>query len=82
MQHAVAEHRPRLIWVSATGKLAPARARALAHWIASLPRTTTVLVGGQTSSAIADAHPAVRHAETMAELAGVARKLAGRPAPR
>ena len=76
MQHAVAEHHPRLVWVSATGKLAPARARDLARWIAGLPRTIAVLVGGRTAQAIAAAHPAVRCAGTMAELSALARKLA------
>lgn len=76
MQHAVDEHHPKLVWVSATSKLPPARARAVAHWIAALPPTTIALVGGREGSVIAQAHPAVRYVETMAELAVVAAGIA------
>lgn len=78
MQHAVAEHRPKLVWISATGKLAASPARALAYWIASLPASITVVVGGRTAELIADAHPAVRYVDTMIELSMIARKIAAR----
>lgn len=81
MQHAIAEHHPRLVWLSATGRLAPQRARDLAHWIAGLPRTVTAVVGGRTAEPIAAGHPAVRRAETMADLAVIARRLAAGTRP-
>lgn len=76
LDHAIAEHHPRLVWVSATGRLAPLRARDLARWIAGLPRTITVVVGGRTAAPIAEAHHAVRRVETMTELAAIARRIA------
>lgn len=81
MHHAIAAHHPRLVWLSATGRLAPHRARDLAHWIAGLPRTVTVVVGGRAAAPIAAAHPAVRPAETMSDLAVIARRLAAAPRP-
>lgn len=72
---AVARHHPRLVWVSASAPVPPARARALAHWIASLPSTITAIVGGRESRPIADAHPRVTRFETMAELSVVASGL-------
>lgn len=81
MHHAIAAHHPRLVWLSATGRLAPQRARDLAHWIASLPRTVTVVVGGRSADAIAAAHPAVRRVETMSDLALIARRLAAAVQP-
>ena len=76
MKHAVDEYRPKLVWVSASTKLPPARARAIAHWIAALPPETVALVGGREGRVIANAHPAVRYVETMAELAVIATSLA------
>jgi excisionase family DNA binding protein len=76
MQHAVAEHRPRLVWLSATGKLASPRAAEIARWIAGLPRTIVAVIGGRNAGAIAAVLPSVRHADAMAELAVIARKLA------
>lgn len=75
LQHAIAEHAPRLVWISATGKLAPPRAAALARWIAGLPRELTVVVGGRSGRAIAAAHAAVRYAETMTELSQIGSRL-------
>jgi excisionase family DNA binding protein len=81
LHHAIAEHHPRLVWLSATGRLAPHRARDVAHWIAGLPRTVTVVVGGRSAGALAAAHPAVRHVETMSDLAVIARRLAAGARP-
>ncbi len=76
LQQAFIAHQPRLVWISASTKLAPARAREIAHWIAALPPTTIGVVGGRESDRIAAAHPAVRHATTMAELAAIASGIA------
>jgi len=76
LQHAVTEHQPKLVWVSASSKLPPARARAIAHWLASLPPTVTALVGGREGSLIVEAHPAVRYVKTMDELAAIAIAIA------
>jgi excisionase family DNA binding protein len=76
LEAAVAEHRPRLVWISATSALAPTRASEIAHWIASLPSEITAIVGGQESLAIAEAHPRVKRIETMGELAVIASGLA------
>jgi len=75
-EHAIAEHAPGLLWLSATGKLPTARATELARWIASLPRELTVVVGGRSGRAIAAAHAAVRYAETMTELSQIASRMA------
>ena len=76
--HAVAEHRPRLIWLSATARVAPARVHAIGRWIAGLPRGTTVLVGGRCGQAIAATQPAARYLDTMVELSAAARALVAR----
>ncbi len=75
LQAAFEHHNPRLVWISASAPLPPARARALAHWLASLPATTTTVVGGRASQPIADAHPSVHRVETMGELATIAEDL-------
>ncbi len=72
MQQAVIRHQPRLVWISASAPLAPARARELAHWAASLPAPTIGVVGGRQSATIAAAQPGVRRIDTMVELAAVA----------
>lgn len=85
LQQAVLHHTPRLVWVSASAPLPPARARAVAHWLAALPPETTAVVGGRASEPIAAAHPGVRHATSMVELASIAEDIvrAGdRPASR
>lgn len=78
LRHAVAEHRPRLIWVSATARPTPARANALAAWLASMPRGIVALVGGRSGELIGRAADGVRYIETMVELGMVARGIAQR----
>lgn len=78
LHQAVLEHRPRLVWISASARLAPARAHAIGRWIAGLPRSTAVVVGGRHGRAIAAAQPAARYLDTMVELAGLARELRAR----
>lgn len=77
---AVREHRPRLVWISASARVAPARAHAIGRWIATLPRATAVVVGGRAGRAIADAQPAARYLDTMVELSTAAREIAERDA--
>ncbi|MDX2088882.1 MAG: excisionase family DNA-binding protein [Kofleriaceae bacterium] len=72
LQAAVEEQQPKLVWISASAHLAPARARAIAHWLASLPSSIISVVGGRESGAIASAHHAVRRVDTMSELAALA----------
>jgi len=81
MQHAVLHHQPRLVWVSASAPVPPARARQIAHWLASLPPTIVSVLGGRAADTIAAAHPDVRRVETMAELAAIASDLVRREAP-
>lgn len=76
LQHAVEAHQPRLIWISASAKVAPARARAIATWLAALPRSTIAVVGGREGERIAEAQPSLRYVETMAELATIAAGIA------
>lgn len=71
MAAAALEHQPRLVWVSVSAPLPQVRAKAIADWMRSLPATTTTVVGGRHSHAIA-AH-GVRRVETMTELATLAR---------
>lgn len=66
LQHAVAHHRPALVWISASSPVNPSRARAIARWLATLD--TITVVGGRHGEALADA-PKVRFLQTMTELA-------------
>jgi excisionase family DNA binding protein len=66
---------PKLVWVSATAPLAPARAKAIARWLESLPRGITAVVGGQHRLSIA-ADTRLRVVTSMAELSAVASELA------
>lgn len=71
MAAAAREHNPRLVWVSASAPVPPARSKEIADWLKSLPSPTTVVVGGRHSHPIA-AH-GVPRVESMSELAALAR---------
>ena len=77
MQQAFVRHQPRLVWISASAPLAPARARELARWVTSLPAPTTTVVGGRAGATIATAQPGVRRIDTMVELAAVVAGIVG-----
>jgi excisionase family DNA binding protein len=76
LHRAVAHHRPRLVWISASAPIPLAQAHELAAFLTSLPDGAVALVGGRHRAAIAAADPALRTADTMAELAALARELA------
>lgn len=79
LQEAARHHRPRLVWVSASSPLNPARARAISRWLASL-HDTAVVVGGRHGEALAGGRPGIRYLASMAELAAFAMQVAA-PAP-
>jgi MerR family transcriptional regulator, light-induced transcriptional regulator len=74
LQHAVQHHAPRLVWVSATAPINPARARAVARWLSTLDPVIAV-VGGQHGAALAGSQPGLLRLDTMAELAAVASRV-------
>ena len=73
--HAVAEHQPKLVWISITTPLAPARARAMTRWLGSLPTTTIIMVGGQQARTLSKLPARAIRATSMAELAAAASSL-------
>jgi methanogenic corrinoid protein MtbC1 len=81
MQHAVQHHHPRLVWMSATMPINPARAKSITKWLSSLAPSTTPVVGGRHSASLVP-HGArgVIHVETMAELFDVATRIVSPPA--
>jgi len=82
---AVAHHKPRLVWISASTKQSTARFNDLAETIASLPAGLTVAIGGRASAALLDA-PAlrgkkrsrIRPCSSMADLVAVGRATLNR----
>jgi len=81
MQQAYEHAHPRLVWLSASSPVAPARARAIARWLGSLPARTTVAVGGRQCGAIVAADPKLRRLDSMTELAELTRTLLTKPHP-
>ncbi|HEU0029228.1 MAG TPA: helix-turn-helix domain-containing protein [Kofleriaceae bacterium] len=75
LHRAVAHHRPALVWISASAPLSPPQAHELAGFLRGLPRGTTAVVGGRQARAILDADPSLVHAESMTELAHIARRV-------
>ncbi|KAB2883078.1 MAG: helix-turn-helix domain-containing protein, partial [Kofleriaceae bacterium] len=80
---AVQHHAPRLVWVSISSPLSPARVRGLIDWIEALPGSVLPIVGGQQSSpfAGAHAHASFRHVHSMAEVEAIAREVLDAAAP-
>lgn len=80
LEHAYAHHvaagsQPALVWVSASARVSPARAKDLERWLTGLPATTVAVVGGRRGHDIAENHARIRRIETMADLAAVAVEL-------
>ncbi|MBL9016418.1 MAG: helix-turn-helix domain-containing protein [Myxococcales bacterium] len=68
---AITHHRPKLVWLSISVALTPARSRALTRWISELPTSLAVAVGGQQMMTLRDVPPRVRRVFAMSELAEV-----------
>jgi excisionase family DNA binding protein len=75
LHQAVAHHRPRLVWISASSPIPLAQAHELAAFLTSLPVGVIGVVGGRHHAAIAAADSAIRAAESMTELAALGRSL-------
>jgi methanogenic corrinoid protein MtbC1 len=75
LRSAIAHHRPRLLWISASAPMSLAQAHELAGYLGSLPRSITAVVGGRHHAAIVEADRSIRSAATMVELAAVAHSI-------
>jgi MerR family transcriptional regulator, light-induced transcriptional regulator len=75
LQEATQHYRPRMIWLSASTPVNPARARAISRWLGSLA-DTTVVVGGRHGEQLASSQSGIRYLPTMAELGALAAQLA------
>jgi len=69
---AFAHHIPELVWVSASARISPARAKTLERWLASLPASTTIAIGGRSIEDLAPGRTRVHRLDTMTELAELA----------
>lgn len=78
---AIEHHAPRMMWLSVSSPLSPARVRTIVQWIAGLPADVIPVVGGQQSAPFSGAHPAIRHVLSMAEVEEIAREVLAAPAP-
>lgn len=75
LQEAVQHHHPRVVWLSASSPVNPARARAISRWLGSLD-DVAAFVGGRHGEALVGGQPNVRYLATMTELATLAGELA------
>ena len=75
LHHAVAHHRPRLVWVSASSPVPLAQAHEIGAFLTTLPGGAVGIVGGRHRASIAAADPAIRTAESMADLAAIGRAI-------
>ncbi len=78
LAHAVTEHKPKLVWMSISTALAPARARSLKEWFQALPASISIVIGGQQASMLGKLPPRVRRVHTMVELGEVAAPIVKR----
>lgn len=72
LRHAVVSHRPALVWLSVSSALTPQRARTYAAWIAGLPASTSVVVGGQQAATLTGLPARVHRVPSIAALVDVA----------
>jgi excisionase family DNA binding protein len=79
LQHAAQHHHPRLVWISATMPINPARAKAITRWLSSLGPSTTTVVGGRHSEPLVAR--GILHVDTMVQLFEVASRIVA-PTPR
>jgi MerR family transcriptional regulator, light-induced transcriptional regulator len=77
-EHAVAQHRPKLVWLSISSALAPGRARAIARWLESLPSSVTVSIGGQQAATLTGLVPRVKRGIMLEDLAALGRAIVKR----
>lgn len=77
LQQAVQHHHPRLVWMSASIPTNPARAKAIARWLASLPASIVTVVGGRAAGALVGR--GVQRVHTMAELGELATRTLTSP---
>lgn len=70
LSNAIAHHRPRVIWLSISVALTPARARATARWLGELPSSVTAVVGGQQVMTLRTLPARAIRVHSMSELAG------------
>lgn len=76
--HAVVEHEPKLVWISVSTPLAPARARSMSRWLDTLPAATALVIGGPQSRALSKLPVRAVRATSMADLAIAARSIVER----
>lgn len=68
-EHAALRDRPRLVWISVSTPLEPARARPLARWLAALPPAVAIVIGGREGHTLAGAPARARRVAAMADFA-------------
>lgn len=77
LHRAIAHHRPRLVWISASSPVDLPRAHELAAFLTALPPGTLAVVGGRHGGTIAAAAPGIRTGDSMAEIVALAREIVG-----
>ena len=76
--HAVRVHQPKLVWISISTPLAPARARSLSQWLATVSPATSIVVGGSQARTLSTVPARAVRATSMSELAAEAATIVGR----
>lgn len=77
LERAVTDLRPRLVWISVSAPLAPARVGALCRALEALPRSIAIVVGGREASSLRLPGRAHR-SSAMADLVAVVHSVVGR----